>query len=236
MKKFGTPMGAAPGSANEYEGLAGVGTPLEVVGGTGLGGGAGLGFGLGLGGAGLGGGGLGVVVVVPPWWEGAWDWPGPTGLGAVEPLGEVVVEGAVVVGVVVAGVGPGVVVVLVDVVSGVVAPRVWVVVVDVADGQDSLALRTGPGRLSEASGAPAGSWKYSVWPLIRMTVTVQLAAEALGMAPIAEHARTAHTEISPILNFPRLSTVVLTPPESSSALDPRRDGTATVARPSYWLL
>jgi hypothetical protein len=29
MKKFGTPSGAAPGSANENVGLAGVGTPLE---------------------------------------------------------------------------------------------------------------------------------------------------------------------------------------------------------------
>jgi hypothetical protein len=28
MKKFGTPIGAAPGSDSEYVGLAGVGTPV----------------------------------------------------------------------------------------------------------------------------------------------------------------------------------------------------------------
>ena len=34
MKKFGTPSGAGPGSANEKVGLDGVGTPfLEVLGG-----------------------------------------------------------------------------------------------------------------------------------------------------------------------------------------------------------
>jgi hypothetical protein len=38
MKKFGTPIGAAPGSANENVGLAGVGTPLGVTGGGGVGG------------------------------------------------------------------------------------------------------------------------------------------------------------------------------------------------------
>src|SRR5919109_1202299 len=38
MKKFGTPIGAGPGSANENVGLAGVGTPLLVRGGGGVGG------------------------------------------------------------------------------------------------------------------------------------------------------------------------------------------------------
>ena len=37
MKKLGTPIGAAPGSAYEYVGLAGVGTPLLVTGGGGVG-------------------------------------------------------------------------------------------------------------------------------------------------------------------------------------------------------
>jgi hypothetical protein len=36
MKKFGTPIGAAPGSAKEKVGFDGVGTPAGVVGGAGL--------------------------------------------------------------------------------------------------------------------------------------------------------------------------------------------------------
>jgi hypothetical protein len=36
MKKFGTPMGAGPGSANEKVGLDGVGTPPLVTGGGGV--------------------------------------------------------------------------------------------------------------------------------------------------------------------------------------------------------
>jgi hypothetical protein len=38
MKKFGTPIGAGPGRANEKVGLDGVGTPLLVTGGGGVGG------------------------------------------------------------------------------------------------------------------------------------------------------------------------------------------------------
>lgn len=61
MKKFGTPIGAAPGSANEKVGLAGVGSPALVV-------------------SGATGGGLGVVAgaVVEVFggatWLGAGDW------------------------------------------------------------------------------------------------------------------------------------------------------------------
>jgi hypothetical protein len=37
MKKFGTPIGAGPGSANENVGFAGVGTPPAEVAGAGFG-------------------------------------------------------------------------------------------------------------------------------------------------------------------------------------------------------
>ena len=36
MKKFGTPIGAGPGSESEYVGFDGVGTPLLVTGGGGV--------------------------------------------------------------------------------------------------------------------------------------------------------------------------------------------------------
>lgn len=68
MKKFGTPIGAGPGSANENVGFDGVGTPLLLVAGwllDGLGVGLGFDWGFGLGfGAGLG---LEVDFGLPGW-------------------------------------------------------------------------------------------------------------------------------------------------------------------------
>jgi hypothetical protein len=79
MKKLGTPIGAAPGSAKEKVGFDGVGTPAPVTGDLGL-----LGV-LALGLPGVLVGLLGVVgVVVGPWWEGFWTLPGPVVFGGLD--------------------------------------------------------------------------------------------------------------------------------------------------------
>jgi hypothetical protein len=82
MKKFGTPMGAAPGNANEKVGLAGVGTPLLVRSGPDERGFDGLLGALGAFGA------LGLEPTEPRedlWWEGFCALPGPVGAGGACP-------------------------------------------------------------------------------------------------------------------------------------------------------
>jgi hypothetical protein len=82
----------------------------------------------------------------------------------------------------------------------------------VAGGQDSVALLTGPGRFREDSGAPGASWKYSVWPLTRTTVTVQSAADADGSAATPDVANTTPAVTAATFSFGRLSTSALSPP------------------------
>src|SRR2546421_5211904 len=113
MKKFGTPIGAAPGNASEKVGLAGVGTPAGVrnaPGGAGRAEGAGsAGAGLAPGGGGGGGGGplkplllwvlVWLLLLPPPFFWPPFDW---FELDELELLddeldpGDVVVEGRVV--------------------------------------------------------------------------------------------------------------------------------------------
>jgi hypothetical protein len=81
-----------------------------------------------------------------------------------------------------------------------------------AGGHDSDVLATGPGRLSDDSGAPGGSWKYSVCPLARTTVTVQLAAEAAGSATTPHRAKTAPAASTATFSFGRVNTGALSPP------------------------
>lgn len=152
--------------------------------------------GAGLGGAGGGlggaGGGLGAAA-------GGLGRPG--GAGLLLGAGLWVVGGVVVVGVV-----PG---------DGLVVFGVVVVGLELlGEGQDSSTLATGPGRLSEVTGAPGGSWNFSTWPLTRVTVTVQSAADALGNEAPANAARTVPTvaSASATLSLGRLNTVALSPP------------------------
>jgi hypothetical protein len=214
MKKFGTPIAAGPGRASENDGLAGVGTPPSVLAGAGLAG-AGL-AGAGAGAAGFGApgfGGLGFVAFFGfGFGGGGGPCPGVFGLDVVvvgvlpfpppfpPPFDCGVVE--LVVG---AGVGAGAL---------------------AAGGQDSCTFCTGPGRLSEDTGAPGGSEKVRTCPLTRVTVTVQLAAEALGSAAIADTARTVPADAMATFSFRRLNTVALFPPAMPSA--------ATVRTPRRW--
>jgi hypothetical protein len=205
MKKFGTPMGAAPGRAKENVGLAGVGTPPLPVGGGALGAAAGaLGVVPGVFGVGfapgflLAGGGEGCL-------DGCCPVPGPVGRGGGG--GGVVPVGVVRVG------GGGDVVLVVGLPVPVVVVTMGVEVVPVvADGHDSATVFTGPGRASDETGAPGGSVKYSVWPVISVTVTVQLAADAVGNAAIADVASTVLAVASAIFSFLRINTVAFSPP------------------------
>jgi hypothetical protein len=87
----------------------------------------------------------------------------------------------------------------------------------VGGGQDSELLATGPGRFSDESGVPGASWKYSVCPLTRTTLTVQSAAEAEGSAAKPNTAKTALTVIAATFSFGRFNTVALSPPASRDA-------------------
>jgi hypothetical protein len=203
MKKFGTPIGAGPGSESEKVGLVADGTPLPV-------------------GRSL----AGVVDVVllffvfflafcwPPREEGPSPWLVPLGTGVVlvalvvvvvvegepEPLceGEVEVEVEVeeldgvdeLVGVLELLAGA----VVVDVVVVTATAGVLVVV----GAHCSLSEATGPviGRPIAEIGVPGGTltWNTSTWPLTRVTVTVQSSADAVGMA-----ARAMATKIAPAM-------------------------------------
>jgi hypothetical protein len=191
-------MAAGPGVASENEGFAGVGAPPGVL----VAGAFGLPDGLpGLApGFGFGAGFADFLVL-------GFD-DGLLGLGVV--FGLVVVFGAVVVGVlgvVRAGVVEEVVVVLGVVTVGELF----------GDGQDSFTFWTGPGRFSEETGAPGGSWKLRTWPLSRVTVTVQSAAEALGSATISDTTRAVPADARATLSFRRINTVALFPPAMPSA-------------------
>jgi hypothetical protein len=147
--------------------------------------------------------------------EGLLEWPLVD--GAPVPLVLVVV-------VLVAGVVDVELVVVVDV--GVV---VVVVVVVEGGGQDSETDFTGTVRLREEIGAPGGSWKYRTWPLSRVTVTVQLAAEAAGSAATPNTAAMTPSVASATLSFPRLNTEALSPPAdiSRAPVHPRHDSMAS---------
>jgi hypothetical protein len=78
-----------------------------------------------------------------------------------------------------------------------------VVVLDELGWQDSLVDLITPliGRFIDEMGVPGGTLtlKVSVWPVIRVTVTVQASADATGMLPISDtriapaSARTSHS-------------------------------------------
>jgi hypothetical protein len=87
----------------------------------------------------------------------------------------------------------------------------------VGGGHDSELLATGAGRFSEDRGVPGASWKYSVCPVTRTTVTVQSAAEADGTAATAATVNTAPTVIAATFSFERFNTVALSPPASRDA-------------------
>ncbi len=90
---------------------------------------------------------------------------------------------------------------------------VGVVPVVAGDGHDSEMVATPAGRESDETGAPDGSWKWSVCPSTRVTVTLQSAAEAAGSAAVADTARTAPVVTIATCSFPLLNTLaVLLPP------------------------
>jgi hypothetical protein len=232
MKKFGTPIGAGPGNANENVGFDGVGTPPAPVGGGGLFAAGVLvlagffGFaavcfflGLGLGFA------LGGVLCV----DGFWGFAGPLGCGGpdgvvvVVPVVEVVLEVVLVVVLEVVEVVPGVVVevvpgVVVEVVLGVVVEVVLGVVVEVVDGeQDSDSFKIVPltGTGIDESGVPGATStvKLVVCPLAIVTVTTQVSADADGIAAMT---LTASAVIRATTSFRLLNTVALLLPPSAA--------------------
>jgi hypothetical protein len=202
--------------------LAAVGTPLGVL--------AAGGFGAGL--AGLVAGLLAGLDAFPLPWPGLADFF----VFGLAPLGVVDVFGVVVVGVLRDGVVPDVVVVdvvVVDVDGVVVIGVVVVGVVMPAVGHDSVTFCAGPGRCSDDTGWPGGSWKVSTWPVRSVTVTVQSAAEALGSAAMADTARAVPADASATLSFRCLNTVALSPPEVPSAATIRIPSDRRNDKPSY---
>jgi len=221
MKKLGTPIGAAPGSAKEKLGFEGVGTPLLVR---------------------WGGGADDLVFffffllffcfpdelpdplepTVPAgagWLDGCWDLPGELGFGAVvvgvvddgvvllpePPLGVVCEPVVVVVGVVV--------VVLGVLVGGAVTVGV------VTGGGQTLEIRVAPA----GSGAPGGSWSWTTCPVMVFTVTVQSAATATGIAAKPITVPKEATAVTAILSFRLLNTLgfVLPPSTTRMSTGPR---------------
>src|SRR6201996_1359622 len=212
MKKLGTPIGAAPGSAKEKLGFDGVGTPLLVR----WGGGedfAGFFF-------------LFLLDDLPDpleptvpagagWLDGCWDLLGELGFGAV-------VVGVVVDDVVVLLPEPppvGVVCEPVVVVVVVVLGGLGVLVV----GTDTVGVVTGGGqtrgiRVEPAgSGAPGGSWSWTTCPVTVLTVTVQSAATATGIAAKPITVPKEATAVTAILSFRLLNTLgFVLPPRTST--------------------
>jgi hypothetical protein len=223
MKKFGTPIGAAPGSANEKVGLAGVGTPLGVRGGGGVGGVFALfGFLPFLGAAGW-------LTLLPAWAVpglsvvGFCPLPGPELLIVVvgvvgclvvlvpdvlcDGFGLPVVEVEVEVEV---GVELGVDVDVEVVGAGVVVVTVAAGVVAVAGGHDSDTLVIGrfTGSGSELGGVPGATfWKVKVWPPATVIVTVHPSADALGSAARPSTVTIEATVTAAILSFRVFNTV-----------------------------
>lgn len=121
----------------------------------------------------------------------------------------------------------------VDVVGG---GALWVEVVGAGVGlpHDSEIDLTGAERLRDDSGAPWGSWKYSVCPVTSVTVTVHVLADAAGNAATPRKAAVIMAVASAILSLPRPSTFALSPPDiSNPPTQPRHDGTAGVLWASY---
>ena len=219
MKKLGTPIGAAPGSAKEKLGFDGVGTPPLVR---------------------WGGGddfaGFFFFLLFPDdlpdpfdptvpagagWLDGCWDLPGELGLGAVvvgvvdvvvcdllpeppeppeppvvvvcEPVVVVVVLGVLVVGTVTVGVVTG--------------------------GGQTLEIRVAPA----GSAAPGGSCSWTTWPVMVFTVTVQSAATATGIAAKPITVPKEATAVTAILSFRLLNTLgfVLPPFTTRMSTGPR---------------
>ena len=81
-------------------------------------------------------------------------------------------------------------------------------VVEVAGAHCSLSEATGPviGRPMAEIGVPGGTltWKTRVWPLTRVTVTVQSSAEAVGIAAMAMATNTAMAAASTASSLRRL--------------------------------
>jgi hypothetical protein len=132
------------------------------------------------------------------------------------------------------------------VVVGVVRPldgvvEVEVVVVGVVfvepellcDGQDSLTFWTGPGRLSEDTGAPGGSWKVRTFPVSSVTVTVQSAAEAVGNAATPDTTSAVPADANATLSFRRVNKVALSPPAVPLAATVQTPSNRRTLGPSY---
>jgi hypothetical protein len=226
MKKFGTPIGAGPGSANENVGLAGVGMPLLVRGGGGVGGAAFLCFFLAFF---LAAGcwrllpacavpGFSRVGFCPLRCPEAFE----VGLdevllvvvvGVEEPadededldpepeddfgLGEVAVDVDVEVAVEVVG-------------GGAVAVTVAAGVVAVVVGHDHVGPLTicAPGGSSEDTDVPAATfWNVSVWPPRIVTTTVQPSAEASGSAARPNTAAMEPMVTAAMVSFRLVNTV-----------------------------
>lgn len=232
MKKFGTPMGAGPGSAKENVGLAGVGTPLLVLVGAGAGG---VFFFLGVFGflgflgflGGLGFFGFGAVGCAPLFgggelpgfvWEGCCPLPFPGPLLPADWGGFdlIVVVGVLEVVVVEDELWDGVgfevvdVEVEVEVVSPVAVVVVVVMVPPLFEGHDWTILVIGrfTGSGNEPGRVPGGTFsKVYVLPPATVIATLQPAAEALGIAPRPRTATTEPQVKAAIFSFRLLTTV-----------------------------
>jgi hypothetical protein len=202
MKKFGTPSGAGPGSANEKVGLAGVGTPGPVIP-------VGVGFCF----AALLTVFLNFAVRVEAFLRSL-----PTellGFLKAEVTGFVFFLAVDVVeeeddeeeGVVVVAVGVVVVVVL----EGVVVVTVACGVVELDGWQFAVTFWTGgvPGGSICAGGVPGGALtvKVTVWPSSRVAVTVHWSAEAVGRADMAITTSTSPTVVNATFSLWLIDTV-----------------------------
>jgi hypothetical protein len=164
MKKFGTPIGAGPGSANENVGFDGVGTPFPEL--------FGLGFGL-LGAFDLGFGFAAGFFAGVGCLDGCSTFTGPRARGG--PAAVVVVVDWVVV----------VVDAEVDVVEGVVVDVVDGTVLEVVCGahdSDTLAIDPVTGSGIDETGVPGGTstTKLCCVPSARVTVNWHVSAKATG--------------------------------------------------------
>lgn len=198
MKKFGTPIGAGPGSDSEKLGFDGLGTPLP------FGRPLALGFLL-----------LALILALALAWPGAlafgWCEEGGctrrrVGVGVLERRVDVVEDEDVEVEVEVELGGLGEVVeelVLVDRGGGLVA--VLVLVLEGVGTQDSVSETTTPeiGSLMAEIGVPGGTFtlKVRVWPVRSLTVIVQASAEALGSAAMPSTTNIAATSTTILHSF-----------------------------------
>ena len=109
----------------------------------------------------------------------------------------------------------GVVELLVGVVVVVVVVADTAGAVEVDGAHCSLSEATGPviGRPMAEIGVPGATltWKTRVWPLTRVTVTVQSSAEAVEIAPIAMARKAAMAAASTASSWRRLIVAALSP-------------------------